>query len=69
MGVDIPIRFALYFQIMENNKQPVPKEVSNYFADLGRKGGSAKSDRKLNACRANGAKGGRPRKDIPPQDQ
>jgi hypothetical protein len=36
------------------------KEISNAAAALGRKGGSAKSEAKTAAVRANGAKGGRP---------
>ena len=36
--------------------------VTRYLADIGRKGGLAKSDRKAAASRANGKKGGRPKK-------
>ena len=36
------------------------KDISNAAAALGRKGGSAKSEAKTAAVRANGAKGGRP---------
>ncbi len=35
--------------------------VRAYLAEIGKRGGSAKSERKAAACRANGAKGGRPR--------
>jgi len=35
--------------------------VRAYLAKIGKRGGSAKSERKAAACRANGAKGGRPR--------
>jgi hypothetical protein len=48
----------------------VPKEVSKYLAEIGRKGGlkggktggKATTKRKADAARANGHKGGRPRK-------
>jgi hypothetical protein len=36
-------------------------------AAMGKKGGSAKSEAKTAAVRANGAKGGRPRKISPPE--
>jgi hypothetical protein len=42
----------------KNNKQ-----VNEAAALLGRKGGSVKSERKAAASRANGKKGGRPRKE------
>ena len=50
----------------------VPKEVSRYLAEIGRKGGlkggpkggKSTSKRKGDAARANGHKGGRPRKLI-----
>jgi hypothetical protein len=38
-------------------------EVSRAAASLGRKGGSARSERKTASSRENGKKGGRPRKD------
>ena len=37
------------------------KTISDYMADQGRKGGSAKTEAKQAASRANGAKGGRPK--------
>lgn len=44
----------------------VPKQVSKYLAEIGRKGGQkggkATTKRKADAARANGHKGGRPRK-------
>lgn len=44
----------------------VPKEVSKYLAKIGAKGGKvggkASTKRKADAARANGHKGGRPRK-------
>jgi hypothetical protein len=43
---------------MKSNK----KQISEAAAALGRKGGSVKSERKAAASRANGKKGGRPRK-------
>jgi hypothetical protein len=42
------------------------KERQNAAAILGRKGGQAKSPAKTLAVRANGKKGGRPRKEKPP---
>jgi Protein of unknown function (DUF2442) len=36
-----------------------------WMADIGRLGGAAKSETKASAARANGAKGGRPRKLVP----
>lgn len=41
------------------------KLISEAMRLLGRKGGSAKSDAKAAAVRANGKKGGRPRKKKP----
>jgi len=38
------------------------KEISDYLAKIGRKGGKAKSDAKVEASRENGKKGGRPKK-------
>src|SRR3990167_6866562 len=38
------------------------KIIKNYFSKIGRKGGSAKSERKSHASRINGKKGGRPKK-------
>lgn len=40
----------------------MPKSVSEYLASIGAKGGASKSAAKLAAVRANGKKGGRPRK-------
>ena len=45
-------------------KVPLYTDVSASAAILGRKGGAVKSDRKTRASRANGLKGGRPRKGI-----
>jgi hypothetical protein len=39
------------------------KELSQAAAALGKKGGSSKSERKAEASRKNGRKGGRPRRD------
>lgn len=44
---------------MATKKKKNPAAVA-----LGRLGGQSKSERKLNASRANGAKGGRPRKGL-----
>ena len=50
-----------------NNEQPItneqPMSLSQYAAMLGRKGGSAKSERKTLANRKNGKLGGRPKKE------
>lgn len=43
------------------NEQPI--SLSQYAAMLGRKGGSAKSERKTLANRKNGKLGGRPKKE------
>ena len=37
-------------------------KIRKYLAEIGRKGGSVKSERKAHASRINGKKGGRPRK-------
>lgn len=46
--------------------QPIPREVSKYLAKIGAKGGKiggkATTKRKADAARANGHKGGRPRR-------
>ena len=42
-------------------------QLKAYFAQIGAKGGATTSEAKVAAVRANGAKGGRPRKDgLPP---
>jgi predicted butyrate kinase (DUF1464 family) len=38
-------------------------QITKYLATIGRKGGKAKTPAKAAAVRANGCKGGRPRKD------
>jgi len=38
------------------------EEIKNYFKEIGRKGGLARSERKANASKENGKKGGRPKK-------
>jgi hypothetical protein len=45
-----------------NWRKKVTFTTANQAAELGRKGGQATSDAKADAARANGAKGGRPRK-------
>jgi hypothetical protein len=47
--------------------EELPEEMRQYLASIGRRGGAAKSDKKAAASRANGKKGGRPRKqkDVP----
>jgi hypothetical protein len=37
------------------------KIIKDYFSDIGRKGGSVKSERKARASRKNGRLGGRPK--------
>ncbi len=39
-----------------------PKTVSDYMREIGKRGGSVKSERKAAASRANAKKGGRPKK-------
>jgi hypothetical protein len=41
-----------------------PKAVAAYLAKIGRKGGKAKTPEKQVASRANGKKGGRPKKTV-----
>jgi len=43
-------------------KTTTPDVVRQFLSEIGRKGGSVSSDKKVEAARANGAKGGRPRK-------
>jgi len=43
-------------------KMTIPDSVRQFLSDIGRKGGCVSSDKKIEAARANGAKGGRPRK-------
>ena len=40
----------------------IPKAVSDYLAQIGRKGGKARTPAKAKAVRTNGRLGGRPRK-------
>jgi hypothetical protein len=40
------------------------KSLSDHLSEIGRKGGSQKSESKTNAARANGAKGGRPARRV-----
>jgi len=42
--------------------------IKNYLADIGKRGGQAKSERKAEAARLNGRKDGRPRK-VPMVDR
>ena len=35
--------------------------IKKYFSDIGKKGGSVKSERKAESCRKNGKLGGRPK--------
>jgi general stress protein YciG len=43
----------------------MPKAFKDYLAEIGAKGGKAKSDAKKEAARVNGKKGGRPKKAPP----
>jgi hypothetical protein len=43
-------------------KTTIPDAVRQFLSEIGRKGGCVSSDKKVEAARANGAKGGRPRK-------
>ena len=45
-------------------KPTLTKEAQEYLAQCGRMGGSATSDAKVKASRANGKLGGRPRKGV-----
>jgi hypothetical protein len=49
---------------MEPERRPVPPELSAVRAEAGRLGGLATTEAKLAAARANGRRGGRPRKDV-----
>ena len=44
----------------------ISKAIKDYFSELGKKGGSVKSDKKAQAVKENGKKGGRPKK-LKPQ--
>lgn len=46
------------FDLMEPD---IPRSVSRYMAEIGRKGGRRKTDAKAAASAENGKKGGRPR--------
>lgn len=52
------------------NKQDIEKYrqiiLNEYFSEIGAMGGRVKSDRKTIACRENGKKGGRPKKNRRP---
>ena len=43
-------------------KTTIPDVVRQFLSEIGRKGGCVSSDKKVEAARVNGAKGGRPRK-------
>jgi len=43
-------------------KMTIPDSVRQFLSEIGRKGGCVSTDKKVEAARANGAKGGRPRK-------
>lgn len=43
-------------------KTTIPDVVRQFLSEIGRKGGCVSSDKKVEAARANGAKGGRPKK-------
>jgi len=43
-------------------KMTIPDSVRQFLSEIGRKGGCVSSDKKVEAARVNGAKGGRPRK-------
>ncbi len=43
-------------------KTTIPDVVRQFLSEIGRRGGCVSTDKKVEAARANGAKGGRPRK-------
>jgi hypothetical protein len=43
-------------------KTTIPDVVRQFLSEIGRKGGCVSTDKKVEAARANGAKGGRPKK-------
>jgi len=43
-------------------KTTIPDVVRQFLSEIGRKGGCVSTEKKVEAARANGAKGGRPRK-------
>ena len=49
-----------YYSKTLDKKVTIPEDISTAAITLGRKGGSVKSERKANAARENGKKGGAP---------
>jgi len=47
---------------MKSKKDPIPSAVRQFLSEIGRRGGSASTDKKRLASAINGLKGGRPRK-------
>jgi len=43
-------------------KSTIPDSVRQFLSEIGRKGGCVSTEKKIEAARANGAKGGRPKK-------
>ena len=47
---------------MRKERRQVPETVREYLSSLGKKGGAAKTEAKVEAARRNGRLGGRPKK-------
>jgi len=45
-------------------KSTIPDSVRQFLSEIGRKGGCVSTEKKVEAARANGAKGGRPKKMV-----
>lgn len=49
-------------KMKSKQSDPLPSSVRRYFSEIGKRGGSASTDKKKLAAALNGMKGGRPRK-------
>jgi hypothetical protein len=47
---------------MKTKNDPLPSSVRRFLSEIGKRGGSASTDKKRLAAAINGLKGGRPRK-------
>jgi hypothetical protein len=49
---------------MKTKNDPLPSSVRRFLSEIGKRGGSASTDKKRLAAAINGLKGGRPRKVV-----